>query len=186
MCSIMKLGLLVFQNRLRFQLLLAKITDNDFLGERLRQRSRSKPCAISRPFSHEIRFSMDERERKAAGKASIVRARYRLYHEQCRMSLLLRYSVEGCSGCCGSPRVATEFRDRTVRRGEWNGVATRPLSASSVRALTPCNYLLSVIFFNHRSPRRSAFTLTDSRRKDSVARTTPAKHVAIFTGWCRG
>lgn len=41
------------------------------------------------------------------------------------------------------------------------------------RALTLCNYLLSVIFFNHRSPRRSAFTLTDLCRKDSAAPHRP-------------
>lgn len=46
-CSVMKLSLLIFQNRLRFQLLLAKITDNDFLGERLRQRTFEAVCDIA-------------------------------------------------------------------------------------------------------------------------------------------
>lgn len=45
--SVMKLDLLIFQNRLRFQLLLAKITDNDFLGERLRQRRFEAVCDIA-------------------------------------------------------------------------------------------------------------------------------------------
>lgn len=43
----MKLSPLIFQNRLRFQLLLVEITDNDFLGEALRQRRFQAVCDIA-------------------------------------------------------------------------------------------------------------------------------------------
>lgn len=183
-CSIMKLSPLIFQNRLRSQLLLAEITDNNFLGERLR-RWLSEPYAISPPFSHEIRFSTGEREMRPPEKRAPYARRtgYNTNSVQCPCFFDIAFgTVERCSGCCGSPRVVTEFRDRTARRGERNEVATRPLSVGSVRALTPCNYLLHVIFFNHRRPRRSAFTLTDSCRKDSAARDTPAKHMRYSPG----
>ena len=49
--GIMKLGLAIFQNRLRFQLLLAKITVNDFLGERLRRRDVGRPFEAVRDIA---------------------------------------------------------------------------------------------------------------------------------------
>lgn len=70
---------------------------------------------------------------------------------------------------------ATVQRDVGAREGRAGWL--RALFQSALSVLIPCNYLLPVIFFNHRSPRRSAFTLTDSRRKDSARRP---KHVAIF------
>lgn len=113
----MKLGLVIFQNRLRFQLLLAKITVNDFLGERLRRRRdvgriRSKLYAISRLFSHEIRFSTDERGRKLPEKRE-RRMRGTDYTTNSVQCPCFFGTVSGDAQDAAARHEWREFRDRT-------------------------------------------------------------------------
>lgn len=87
----------------------------------------SKPYAISRPFSHEIRFSTAERERKLAGKANGTG--YTANSVQCRCFF-------GTLGDAQDAAARREWRQNfaTVQRGVASGVATHPPSVSSVRA----------------------------------------------------
>lgn len=71
----------------------------------------------------------------------------------------------------------------------WDGVwgyTAIPLSVSSVRVYSPSVIIYCpVIFFNHRSPRRSALALTVARRKDLVARAALAKHICDIHRWTK-
>lgn len=143
-----------FQNRLYSRLLFSKITDNNFLDERLQ---RSKLYAYRGRLAAKFDLTKKKRERGRGGGKHFPAEnehRDRLYR-RCPVSLFLQYSAGGCLGCCcGSPREVTEFRG-----GQWGvGGMGLPhvlfqsaLSAHSPSVIIHC----PVIFFNHRSPRRS-------------------------------
>lgn len=162
---------LISRNRLHCQLLPAEMTVNDFLdGQRLRG-SRYAIYAVSRPARSRLAAKFDL-ARTNGRKPPENEHRDRLYRE-CPVSLLLRASStrEDRTLRCGSPR-GDRISRRPARRGRNARAPPLALFQSALSTSLPSVIICrSVIFFNHRSPRRSvrALTLTDARRKDSVA-----------------